>query len=73
MTYGNQTYCGDHFKMYRNIKSLCCAPENNIVLQVKITSKRKQTKSEKEIRFVTIRGNGWEERELDKGGEKVQN
>ena len=25
-TDGNQTYPGDHFVMYRNIESLCCAP-----------------------------------------------
>ena len=24
--------CGDHFEMYRNIKSLYCAPETNTVL-----------------------------------------
>ena len=27
----NQTYCGDHFAMYTNIKSLCCTPETNIM------------------------------------------
>ena len=28
----NQTYCGDHFAIYRNIKSLSCTPETNIML-----------------------------------------
>ena len=28
---------GDHFVMYRNIDSLCCAPGINIVLQVNYT------------------------------------
>ena len=31
----NQTYCGDHFAIYTNIESLCCTPENNIMLHVK--------------------------------------
>ena len=26
----NQTYCGDHFEIYRNIKTLCWVPETNI-------------------------------------------
>ena len=58
MTY-NQTYHGDYFVMYRNIKSLCCTPVNNIVLQVNYTS-NKQTNEfiEKEIRFVVTRGKG---------------
>ena len=33
VTDGNQTYCGDHFVMYRNIKSLFCPPGTNIVSQ----------------------------------------
>ena len=28
----NQTYCGDHFAIYIYIKSLCCAPETNIMI-----------------------------------------
>ena len=31
----NWTYCGDHFIMYKNIKSLYCTPETNIILYVK--------------------------------------
>ena len=29
MTDGIQTYCGDHFRMYTNIKLLCCISETN--------------------------------------------
>ena len=39
---GNQTYHGDHFVMYRNIESLCCAPGTTIVLQVNYISKNKK-------------------------------
>ena len=28
----NWTYCGDHFVIYTNIKSLHCTPETNIML-----------------------------------------
>ena len=38
VTDGNQTYYGDHFKIYRNIKSLCSVKGANIVLQVNYTS-----------------------------------
>ena len=31
VTDGNQAYHGDHFIMYKNIKSLCCTPEINII------------------------------------------
>ena len=35
VTDGNQTYCGDYFVMYRNIKSLFCAPETlSVVVQL---------------------------------------
>ena len=47
VTNGNQTQCGDHFVMYRNIKSLCCAPGADVVLQVNYTSKTKETNSER--------------------------
>ena len=36
---GNYTYCGNYFVMYRNIKSLCCAPGTTIVLDRSITFK----------------------------------
>ena len=32
MTDVNQTYCGDHFAIYKNIKSLSSTPETNIML-----------------------------------------
>ena len=35
---GNQTYCGDHFAMYTNTKSLCCTPETNIMLYINYIS-----------------------------------
>ena len=33
VTYRNLTQLGDHFEMYRNIKSLCCVAGTNVVLQ----------------------------------------
>lgn len=38
MTDDNQTYCGDDFEVYQNIKSLCCIPKTNMV-QVNYMSK----------------------------------
>ena len=35
----NQTYCGDCFAIYTNIKSLCCMPETNIVCQLYLNKK----------------------------------
>lgn len=34
----NQTYHGDHFAIYTNIKPLCCMPETNIMLHINHTS-----------------------------------
>jgi len=52
--------------MYRNVESLCCVTETDIVLQVNYTSKiYEQTNSEKEIRFVVTRGRGVGQKELD--------
>ena len=28
----NWTYCGDHFAIYKNIKSLCCTLETDICI-----------------------------------------
>lgn len=39
MTDDNQTYCDDDFEVYTNIKSLCCVPKTNMVLQVNYMSK----------------------------------
>lgn len=38
---GGWTSCGDHFAVYKNIKSLCCTPETNLVLYVNYTSIKK--------------------------------
>lgn len=34
----NQTYCGDHFTVYANTKSLCYTSITNVVLHVNYTS-----------------------------------
>ena len=39
----NWTYCGDHFAIYTNIKSLCCTPETKICY-VNYTSMKKKEK-----------------------------
>ena len=36
----NQTNC-DHFAIYTNMESLCCTPENNIMLYVNYSSIKK--------------------------------
>ena len=36
-TDGYWTYCGDHFIMYINVKSLCSTPEINIILYFNYT------------------------------------
>ena len=38
---GDWTYCGDHFVIYTDIKSLCCKPEINIMLYVNSASIKK--------------------------------
>ena len=38
LTDGNQTYSGDHFVMNKNMESLYCTPETNIMLKVNYTS-----------------------------------
>ena len=60
VTHGMQTYHGGHFVMYRNVKSLCCVPGTNIVLQVDYISKPNKLTG-KEIRFVVTRdgSGGW--------------
>lgn len=42
MTDGNQIYGGDNFVMYKNIKSLCCTLEINIILYISYTSIKKE-------------------------------
>lgn len=40
----NQTFCGDYFAMYTNIKSVCCTPKTNIMLYINyISIKKSQT------------------------------
>ena len=75
VTDGNQTYYGDHFKMYRNIESLRCVTGTNTVLQVNYTSKTNTQiykPTEKQIRFGVARGRGWGGGELDEGSQKIQ-
>ena len=55
--------------MYRNIESLFYIPGTNTGLYVHYTSK---TNSEKEIRFVVLRGRSCGEGELDEGSEEEQ-
>ena len=43
----NQTYCGDHFEIYKNIESLCCVTGTKIVLQVHYTSKTNKLTEER--------------------------
>ena len=38
---GNYTYHGDHFVIYKNIKSLCCTPETDIMLKLNFNLKQK--------------------------------
>ena len=45
----NQTSHGDYFVKLRNIKSLCCTPGTNIVLQVKT-----QTNSQKKRLYLWL-------------------
>ena len=70
VTVGNQTYRGDHFKMYENSESLCCVTGTSIVfILFNYTSKTNKV-IEKEIRFVVSRSGGGGG-ELDEGGQKV--
>ena len=51
----NQTYCGDHFTIYTNIKSLCCIPETNIMLYVNYTSILKSYKFNRKIKIKSLK------------------
>ena len=42
VTDGNWTHSGNHFIMYKNIESLCCKPESNIILKVNYSSIKKK-------------------------------
>ena len=55
--------------MYKNTKSLHCAPGSySVAGQLYFKNKL----IEKEVRFVVTRGGGWGEEELEEGGQKVQ-
>ena len=71
VTDGNQTYRGDHFEMYRNIKLLCCVIGTNTLLQVNcISNTNTQTQERDQVCGYQRRGQG--KRELDEGSQKVQ-
>ena len=60
VTDGYQTCSGDHFEMYRNIKSLCCTPgiTNSVVAQLHFKTNNGLNLKEKEFRSVAVRGRG---------------
>ena len=35
-----ETYCGDYFTIYTNIKSLFCIPETNVIFQLYLSIKK---------------------------------
>ena len=49
VTDGNQTQSGDHFVMYKNIKSLCCTFEMNIIFYANYTSTKNFRKEKQEF------------------------
>lgn len=34
----NESYCGDHFEKYTNIKSVYCPPEINVIYQLHLNN-----------------------------------
>ena len=56
------TYCGDHFDMYSDIKSLCHITVTNIVFRLIILQNQPTNQTnkpiEKEIRFIVTRDEG---------------
>ena len=74
VTYGNFTYCDDHFEMYGNIKSPCCITETNIVLQVNYALKtKKQTqKKRSDLSLLEVEGLGGEKEKLAESSQNVQ-
>ena len=65
VTDGDQTFCDDHFEMYRNIKSFCCITETKTVLQVNLYFKNKETNKlmkRSDLWFPEARGwGGWDQ------------
>ena len=55
---GNWSYSGDHFVTYKNIKSICCIPESNIILYVNI------------LKFLKIDPNNTRKQKIMGGGTK---
>jgi len=43
---GNWTYCCENFIVNKNIESLCCTPETNIILYVKYNNEKGKTGTE---------------------------
>ena len=74
MTDDNYAYHGHHFKMYRNIESLCCVTGANIVLQVSFTSEtNKQKKAQKNKSDMQLLDARHERKGgLGEGSQKVQ-
>ena len=69
------TYCGDHFDMYSDTKSLCHITVTNIVfrliiLQNQPTNQTNPEKKRSDLQLPETRD--WAERELDDSGQKVQ-
>ena len=63
----NQIYHGDHFEMYRNIDSLCCVTQTNVVLQINYTSKTNTKKKRSDLWLLEAGGSrGYE------GCQKIQ-
>ena len=69
VTDGNQTYCGDHLKMYKNIRPLCCIPGTNIVFQVNYTAKINSQTKRSDLWLAQVSGGGGE---TDEGSQKIQ-
>ena len=42
MFYGDYTYHGEHWVMYRTVESICCTDEINIALCINYTSIKKE-------------------------------
>lgn len=41
VTDDNYTYSGDHYTVYKNVKSFWCTPETNLILYVSKEKKRR--------------------------------
>ena len=65
------TYCGDHFDMYSDIKSLCHITVTNIVFRLIILQPTNQTNKQTYRKRDQIYRD-WAERELDDSGQKIQ-